>query len=187
MERIYVLIAILALLFALVGCTDTAPIKKGQSVYVKPEASVAEPAFTDEEMMLIESYEAMFDFIYSQSAGIGSSLEIVALNVDEQNEKVVAELNRYVAEKLNVEVISGDFETLKSQGVLTAAGGTTDLYEFTNGVIVTISDTKIKKDKITFTASMWRAPLAAVGCNDALLEKIDGVWTQVGDCEMWIS
>lgn len=80
-----------------------------------------------------------------------------------------------------VTALTFTMEELKNEGYLTAAGGSNDLYQWDNGVLMQISERTEEDDSfyslpvIKFDAMKWRSPLGAYFFTDC-----SAVWPQMG-------
>ena len=133
---------------------------------------------------LIDGYLALVDDIYQEDSGLNSDIEMIALDTTGWVELSAMEkeiILMKMKDIYKVEIVEGTFEELAKQGMIDKK----NLY-FPKGVLITISEMKYKKDKITCGIEKWRSGLGAIGSDKVTAKYKNGKWTISKD-GMWIS
>ncbi len=130
-------------------------------------------------------YLKVLDDLWEKDKGLNSGAEYVSIDLSEApgelSESEKDAICWIFGNEHGVMPLNFTFEELKNEGYLTAAGGSNDLYQWDNGVLITITDDSGEDFEmyslpvIKFNAAKWRSPLGAymfTGCS--------AVWPQMG-------
>lgn len=134
-------------------------------------------------------YLKVLDDLWNTDSGLNSGAEMVSIDLTEAPGGLSATEKDAIAwifgNEHDVMALNFTLEELKEEGYLTAAGGSDNLYQWDNGVLLSITD-DFGEDQnehfslpvIKFNAMKWRSPLGAymfTGCS--------AVWPQMGTWE----
>ena len=131
-------------------------------------------------------YLKVLDDLWEVDSGLNGGAEYVSLDLvsapGSLTDSEIAAMAWIFENKYNVQVLTFTLDELKEQGYLTAAGGSNNLYQWDNGVLLSItSDQNADETEVyslpvlRFNATKWRSPLGAymfMGCK--------AVWPQMG-------
>ncbi|MBQ3532023.1 MAG: hypothetical protein IJA05_08945 [Oscillospiraceae bacterium] len=131
-------------------------------------------------------YLKVLDDLWEVDSGLNGGAEYVSLDLvsapGSLTDSEIAAMAWIFENKYNVQVLTFTLDELKEQGYLTAAGGSNNLYQWDNGVLLSItSDQNADETEVyslpvlRFNATKWRSPLGAymfMGCK--------AVWPAMG-------
>lgn len=134
-------------------------------------------------------YLKVLDDLWKVDSGLNGDAEYVSIDLSEApgglNEFEKAAIRWIFENKHGVMVLGFTLEELKEQGYLTAAGGSDDLYQWDNGVLLSITQKQSEEPDayyglrtIKFNAMKWRSPLGAYMFMDCTAS-----WPQMGTWE----
>lgn len=131
-------------------------------------------------------YLKVLDDLWEVDSGLNGGAEYLSLDLvsapGSLTDSEIAAMAWIFENKYNVQVLTFTLDELKEQGYLTAAGGSNNLYQWDNGVLLSItSDQNADETEVyslpvlRFNATKWRSPLGAymfMGCK--------AVWPEMG-------
>ncbi len=131
-------------------------------------------------------YLKVLDDLWEVDSGLNGGAEYVSLDLvsapGSLTDSEIAAMAWIFENKYNVQVLAFTLDELKEQGYLTAAGGSNDLYQWDNGVLLSITSNQNADETevyslpvLRFNATKWRSPLGAymfMGCK--------AVWPEMG-------
>ena len=131
-------------------------------------------------------YLKVLDDLWEVDSGLNGGAEYVSIDLSEAPGELSEAEKSAVAwifgNKYGVQALTFTMEELKNEGYLTAAAGSNDLYQWDNGVLLSItSDQNADETEVyslpvlRFNATKWRSPLGAymfMGCK--------AVWPAMG-------
>ncbi|MBE6892583.1 MAG: hypothetical protein E7482_01055 [Ruminococcaceae bacterium] len=134
-------------------------------------------------------YLKVLDDLWEVDSGLNGGAEYVSLDLvsapGSLTDSEIAAMSWIFENKYNVQVLTFTLDELKEQGYLTAAGGSNNLYQWDNGVLLSItSDQNADETEVyslpvlRFNATKWRSPLGAymfMGCK--ALWPAMGTWS----------
>ncbi len=136
-------------------------------------------------------YLKVLDDLWEVDSGLNSGAEMVSIDLSEAPGDLTESEKSAIAwvfgNKHGVMVFNFTMEELKENGYLTAAGGSKDLYQWDNGVLLTITGSKDEGEDpnayfglrtLEFNAMKWRSPLGAYFFGDCT-----ATWPQMGTWE----
>ncbi len=136
-------------------------------------------------------YLKVLDDLWETDSGLNGGAEMVSIDLSEAPGDLTESEKTAIAwifgNKHDVMALNFTLEELKKEGYLTAAGGLNDLYQWDNGVLMTITNTGEEGDEpdayfglrtVEFNAMKWRSPLGAYMFMDCT-----ATWPQMGTWE----
>ena len=131
-------------------------------------------------------YLKVLDDLWEVDSGLNADAEYVSIDLSEApgefTESEKAAIAWIFGNKHDVMALNLTYEELIENGYLTAAGGSNDLYQWDNGVLLSITQKQKEEPdayfglrKIEFNATKWRSPLGAYMFFDCSC-----VWPQMG-------
>ena len=134
-------------------------------------------------------YLKVLEDLWKVDSGLNGGAEMVSIDLsDAPGDLTEAEKSAIAwvfGNKHGVMALSFTMEELKKNGYLTAAGGSNDLYQWDNGVLLSITGAKGEEPSayfglrtIEFDAMKWRSPLGAYFFDDCT-----ATWPQMGTWE----
>ena len=130
-------------------------------------------------------YLKVLEDLWEVDSGLNGGAEYVSIDLSEApgelSESEQAAIAWIFGNKHGVMALSFTYEELIENGYLTAAGGSKDLYQWDNGVLLSITapenddDPNFGLQVIKFDAMKWRSPLGAYFFSDC-----SAVWPQMG-------
>ena len=133
-------------------------------------------------------YLKVLDDLWEVDSGLNSGAEMVSIDLSAAPGKLTEAEKSAIAwifeNEHGVQALTFTMEELKENGYLTAAGGSKDLYQWDNGVLLTITGSKDEGEDpnayfglrtLEFNAMKWRSPLGAYIFSDC-----SAVWPQMG-------
>ena len=134
-------------------------------------------------------YLRVLDDLWKTDSGLNSGAEMVSIDLSEAPGDLTESEKSAIAwvfgNKHGVMAFGFTMEELKENGYLTAAGGSNNLYQWDNGVLLSITGAKSEEPNayfglttIEFNATKWRSPLGAYMFMDCT-----ATWPQMGTWE----
>ena len=134
-------------------------------------------------------YLKVLDDLWNVDSGLNGGAEMVSIDLSEApgglTESEKAAIAWVFGNKHGVMAFNFTMEELKENGYLTAAGGSNNLYQWDNGVLLSITEAKSEEPNayfglttIEFNAMKWRSPLGAYMFMDCTAS-----WPQMGTWE----
>ena len=134
-------------------------------------------------------YLKVLDDLWKVDSGLNGGAEMVSIDLSEApgglTESEKSAIAWVFGNKHGVMAFNFTMEELKENGYLTAAGGSNDLYQWDNGVLLNITGVKSEEPNayfglrtIEFDAMKWRSPLGAYMFMDCT-----ATWPQMGTWE----
>ncbi|MBQ3500436.1 MAG: hypothetical protein IJA70_03305 [Oscillospiraceae bacterium] len=133
-------------------------------------------------------YLKVLDDLWKTDSGLNGGAEYVSIDLSEApgglTEAEKSAICWIFENKHGVMAFDFTFEELKEKGYLTAAGGSDNLYQWDNGVLMTITNAREESEKpdayfglrtIEFDAMKWRSPLGAY-----FFDNCTATWPQMG-------
>ena len=136
-------------------------------------------------------YLKVLDDLWNVDSGLNGGAEMVSIDLSEAPGDLTEAEKSAIAwvfgNEHGVMALNFTMEELKENGYLTAAGGSNDLYQWDNGVLLSITGNRKEGEEpnayfglrtIEFNATKWRSPLGAYMFMDCTT-----TWTQMGTWE----
>lgn len=136
-------------------------------------------------------YLKVLDDLWESDSGLNNGAEYVSIDLSEAPGGLTgaekAAICWIFGNEHDVMVLNFTLEELKNEGYLTAAGGSNDLYQWDNGVLLSITNSREESGTpnaffglrtIEFDAMKWRSPLGAYMFMDCTT-----TWPQMGTWE----
>ena len=136
-------------------------------------------------------YLKVLDDIWEADSGLNAGAECVSIDLSEAPGGLTKAEKDAICwifgNKHDVMAFNFTFEELKNEGYLTAAGGSNDLYQWDNGVLLSITNSREESETpnaffglrtIEFDVMKWRSPLGAYFFDDCT-----ATWPQMGTWE----
>lgn len=136
-------------------------------------------------------YLKVLDDLWEVDSGLNGGAEYVSLDLvsapGSLTDSEIAAMAWIFENKYSVQALTFTLDELKEQGYLTAAGGSNNLYQWDNGVLLSIRGNRKEGEDpnayfglrtIEFNATKWRSPLGAYMFMDCT-----ATWPQMGTWE----
>ncbi len=129
-------------------------------------------------------YLKVLEDIWNSDTGLNSGAEIVSIDLSEAPGELtdgeISAIGWIFENKVGAEVIFKTADELVSEGYLTKIEDGNNLYQWDDGVLITITSSGEEDlpNEIKFNVTKWRSPLGAYFFNDCIAEwSSKGVWT----------
>ncbi|MBE6899688.1 MAG: hypothetical protein E7479_03360 [Ruminococcaceae bacterium] len=136
-------------------------------------------------------YLKVLDDLWEVDSGLNGGAEYVSIDLSEApgglKASEISAICWIFENKYGVQALTFTYEELIENGYLTAAGGSKDLYQWDNGVLLSITGNREEGEKpdayfglrtIEFDAMKWRSPLGAY-----IFDDCTAAWPQMGTWE----
>lgn len=129
-------------------------------------------------------YFKVLDDIWERDGALNEGISMVSIDISSApgnlSEGEIAAITYVFGNKHKIMTMDLGMEELKEQGFLTAAGGMDNLYQWDNGILITITNNAEEGEfyslpTVKFDAMKWRSPLRAYMFMDC-----SAVWPQMG-------